>query len=156
MVYLIVGLPALLGFLLIGYALLLRRLGESVRNWPIANGTITHASVKHFGYSQAGETGGPRTYWSKPIIRYRYTVRGRGYTGERIFYGPMSRMPHEAALAILKRYKEGDQVLVFFQHAAPTQAVLESRADEGLVSRLVVGGVILLLPFGGLMLLSRG
>jgi Protein of unknown function (DUF3592) len=63
------------------------------------------------------------------LVNYSYTVAGKNYTGDRIYYDqPEARLPY---LLDEKLYPVGQSVQVHYNPAAPDSAVLSSKPERG-------------------------
>ena len=142
------GLVAVvLGVVSLGYAVITYVRSVEAESWPKAEGTITHASLKHTGTTDGddvGERHESRREWYVPVIQYTYTVAGRAYRGNRIVIGEMQGMDRERAAEYLDAYREGAKVSVAYDRANPSSAVLEARVDAGPVLLYAAIGLALI------------
>ena len=119
-----------LGLLSIGYSAYSYLRAAQSRSWPRTEGTVVQVSVKHAQSTQ--NPGAPNSWeeWYVPDIQYKYTVRGRRYSGNRIRIGEIAAMPHEAVLQFVRPYRDGMKVRVYYDPSTPAFSVLETRTDS--------------------------
>ncbi len=65
-------------------------------------------------------------------VRYRYTIDGRAYEGDRIWY---SRVGRQSASTLNERYDEGDAVEVYYDPDDPARAILQPGATTWSIVR---------------------
>ena len=118
------------GLLSIGYSAYSYHRATQSRSWPRAEGTVTQASVKHAQTTHDPGEPNSRQEWYLPDIQYTYSVRGRSYSGSRILIGEITAMPHEAVLQLIRSYRDGMKVRVYYDPARPAFSVLETRTDN--------------------------
>lgn len=112
-----------LGALLLSVALWRRYVRAA--GWPVAPGVITASGIE----TKVGSigTGGDRrrmtTYQAN--VEYSYTVDGQAFIGRRLTLDSSSSGSHDAAAAIVARYRVGAKVGVRYDPANPTDAALE-------------------------------
>jgi len=125
------GLGALvLGFASLGYSMQARGKAARARSWPRVEGTVVSVAVKHTGSTGGSGADESRRDWFLPAIEYTYTVRARAFRGNRIVLGEMQPMSHDGALELLKPYREGAVVRVFYDPRNPCDSVLEARVNS--------------------------
>ena len=127
-----------------GYALYTYRRATRASSWPTTEGIIKHVSIKYAGAGlpASDAPGSPPTEWFLPVVEFSYVVHGRTYAGSRFFIGdPLSSMPHEAALWIVKPYREGMKVRVHYNPASPAEAVLDPGADNSSMTKYIMVGI---------------
>jgi hypothetical protein len=94
----------------------LRRLSEESTAWPRVRGEVVDTRLVWSSSPRAG-----KAYW--PTIRYRYSVRGTTFSGDRVSFQPAyARAEAEAAVA---RFPAGSLVSVWYRPGDPGNAVLE-------------------------------
>jgi hypothetical protein len=71
----------------------------------------------------AGPTGEDTIYEAE--VTYTYTVDGRPYRSQRIAFGHTSGRDESAIARALERYRQGREVLVYYDPRNPQLAVLE-------------------------------
>jgi hypothetical protein len=134
------------GAVSLGYAFYMHERAWRARSWPSVEATIKHVSIKHAGSSTTNDSGS-QTEWFLPIVEFSYTVRGRTYSGARMFVGETASMAHESALALVKPYREGMKVRVHYDPAIPSYAVLNPLAHTGAMAVYGWLGAFLLAVF---------
>ncbi len=143
----------LLGLSFIIVTILIRRSSQGIANWPDTTGTVIKSEI--YRHERRTQTATTVTY--TPTVAYTYTVEGRTYTADKRNTEPYymaSFKDEEEAQDVLKVYAPGSAVKVYYNPAAPEQAVLEKpRATlhntviwYGIVIMLIGSGAIAL-PF---------
>jgi hypothetical protein len=132
------------GLLSIGYSAYSYLRAAQSRSWPRAEGMVTQVSVKHAQSTQNPGAPNSSEEWYLPEIQYTYTVRGRSYTGNRIRIGEITAMPHEAVLQLVRPYRDGMKVRVYYDPSTPAFSVLETRTDNMTTIRYAAIGIALL------------
>lgn len=114
---------AVIAFLAVGAGLLgvgMWDLVNAVRSvwWPTVPGTITSSEVMQ-------RTGGRRATVYEADIRYRFSIDGRDYTGDQIWFGQhgnsLGHSPHQ----IVDTYPTGREVTIAYDPDDPEWSVLE-------------------------------
>ncbi|GAB4402667.1 MAG: hypothetical protein OHK0048_20740 [Rhodoferax sp.] len=85
-----------------------------------------------------GELGNPSPGAYSPVIRYRYTVKGREYVGDRIAPGGLvdtSSQTHAVRWA--QRFPPGSRVRVHYNPKSPAEAYLIPEYMGGFLGRLI-------------------
>lgn len=109
--------------------------GEQSRGWPTAPGVVVRSELVHRQDPDGGRT-------SAAEVRYRYTVGGTAYVGDRIaFGGGLTNL--ERMNAELDRYLVGTKVTVRYDAADPAMSVLEPGATNGVWWPIGFGTVML-------------
>ena len=124
--------PGIICFLLLVGAIVICWLGtrelieaQASHDWPSVEGIITYSEFEYTG------TGSNST--RSPVVRYRYMVDGKEYTGERIAFGPIPGDKGGDALFISERDEkikafaviiEGSRIAVYYDTSNPSDAVL--------------------------------
>jgi hypothetical protein len=127
---------------------LLRALAS--RDWVATHGRVVEAAAMRGTVNMA-----PRGVWYPAGLRitYTYTVDGRRYRGRRSsWHGHAPTL--DAAVDMARRYEPGTRVTVWYNPAAPHEAVLERGVGPGNV--LGVGLGMALFAVGMTWLLSAG
>lgn len=149
----IVGL-VVVGLMLVGGYFLTYRIGKPLRDraaasaaWPATEGRIIASRVARI--KQRG--GGKETYTAD--ITYEYSLDGRTFEGERVWFGDdYSASDASAFRAAVGRYPVGSAVKVHYDPAEPSESVLEPGPTwSGSVLYFVGLG---LMTLGGLVALS--
>ena len=80
-----------------------------------------------------------------PRVRYCFTVRGRKYTHDRLYFHLSTRMPNaKGAMVHLDPYPVGKQIDVYYNPRNPQEAVLDREMPIWLVIFWIVFTAILL------------
>lgn len=121
-----VTLPLLLNALYIWY------LANKSKQWPKVSGTIQTINIA------ASEL--------KMHLEYSYQVKGETYKNKRIFFTNSKYYKKERAKEFEEKYKEGQQVSVFYNPNKHSMAVLEPGRSHGVISAIVL--LVLLFSLG--------
>ena len=122
----VAGLP----IFIIGLQLLLLR--QKSRHWPRAKGEILESAVTGFDEDELE-------------VKYRYTVKGHEYRGNRLNFGNTSgdySAPEKA-----KQYAPGASVRVIYDPDNPSFSALEKSSLFSAILFMVVGLVFMASPF---------
>ncbi len=114
----------LLGLGFIIATILVRRSRQGIANWPDTMGTVTQSEI----YRHERRTQKATTVTYTPTVAYTYTLEGQTYTAGKRSGEPyyMDSFEDEAeARDVLEGYAPGSAVKVYYNPAAPGQAVLE-------------------------------
>lgn len=142
------------GLMLVGGYFLTYRIGKPLRDraaastaWPATEGWITASRVERV--KQRGE--GKETYTAD--ITYEYSVDGRNFEGDRVWFGDdYSASDASAFRAAVGRYPVGSAVKVHYDPAEPAESVLEPGPTwSGSILYFIGLG---LMTLGGLVALS--
>ena len=99
-------------------------------NWNITTGIITKSKV-----FEPYRRGNP----SAPIVHYEYSINGKIYKSDRIFWGNVHTSGTlDAAQKVVDKYKEGAKVTVYYNQSDERESVLEPGSAQGTVLSLVV------------------
>lgn len=90
--------------------------------WPGVPGVITISSIDGNTSVGVGDSSTKTTY--SPKISFEYEVEGRRYESNRVTFGNVGSS-YERAKQVVDRYSIGNEVVVFYDPAEPTRAVLE-------------------------------
>ena len=109
-------------FFLIGMFVLGIGVGETflslqARTWPTVQGVVLFSEVREV-------RGDDITY--RPVVRYRYTYRGKTYTSDRIWVGGSLSGSSYWARKVVSRYTPGSSVPVRVRPGDPAFSVLEA------------------------------
>jgi hypothetical protein len=133
--HIIILVLAALGVLLfIIYFLNLARVQAS-EGWLAVQGTITESWIDE---SITTDQDGSASSRYAPKVRYRYTVMGTEYQGERIAFGPGRSGSRSSVEKVLAKYPKGSAALVYYNPEKPADAVL----DRSIAKSLLVTGAI--------------
>jgi hypothetical protein len=124
----------MVGLFTLGSALRSKRLANTSQSWQGAMGQVIASDIKK-STSNDGEYGQSTSY--EAIIRYRYSVMGKDYTGERVSFG-VKNSSEKLARDTVSRYPINTGVTVFYNPDKPEQAVLEQANSSGLL-QIVIG-----------------
>jgi hypothetical protein len=91
-------------------------------DWSAVQGTIMESWIEE---STTSDEEGTETRRYAPKVRYRYTVMGVEYLGDRIAFGPGRSGNRASAEKVLARYPKGSATLVYYDPNNPDEAVLE-------------------------------
>lgn len=105
--------------------------------WPSTPGKVTS--------SQLMVGGGRSKRWYKAQVVYLFSVNGRDYTSERVFFGDSRSNRSGKQQAVVDRYREGAEVEVFYNPQQPEQAVLERKTGATNTLYLILGTGLLIL-----------
>lgn len=94
--------------------------------WPTVTGVITIAEL---GKQMGNERDESTTYSAD--ISYDYLVNDRSYVNGAVSFDGVTSSDPATARRILKRYPVGKQVTVYYNPAAPQEAVLEPGLRSG-------------------------
>jgi len=121
------------------------------RQWPTAEGKLSYAFTR-----ETDVTAGNKNKKKPPIyeaaLRYDYTVEGRVYTGERLFFGYRGMDNRTDAEAVVQRYKKTTPLRVYYNPLNPALSVLEPGHQEDLMGQL--WGMRILMTFSVLAILA--
>lgn len=124
-------------FAIIGFVS--RRRAALSQSWPTVSGEVlTSTIVQH----HSTDSDGSSSTSFEPLVEYRYTVIGSEMIGKKIAFGA-NQFDFGTAQRIIGRYPTGSAVQVHYNPDKPTEAVLETRANGGMVF-LVVGIVLVI------------
>jgi len=98
----------------------------SARGWPTTEGEVFHSRLNGRAFD----------------VRYRYAVDGVALESTRVHVGQFSGMEGYAR-AIASRYRTGGPVVVYYDPALPSSAVLEHRVPWMSLLLTVIGVVLL-------------
>lgn len=95
------------------------------KNWPTTEGVITSSSVSVDSGGDSVDTYGPR-------VSFRYSVSGKEYENNTIFYKQEPETnDRSTAQNVISRYPEGDTVNVHYHPRNPQISVLETGLGAG-------------------------
>jgi uncharacterized protein DUF3592 len=117
------------------------REASRARSWLVTTGTVMESKVRsHRRRSSEGDS-----FESEPLVTYEYTVEGVKYRGAKINFA--EKISGEEIAPMLNKYPEGKIVLVYYNPAKPSEAVLERELPSG-VFKIVGVLVLIILGFG--------
>lgn len=118
------------------------------RQWPVSEGKLSYAFTREAEATEGKNKS--KTY--EVALRYDYTVEGRVYTGERLFFGYRGTGNRADAEAIVQRHKKTAPLRVYYNPANPALSVLEPGHQEDLRGQL--WGMRILMAFSVLAILA--
>lgn len=120
----------LMGFIFIIVGLILTIIGKNSvgtakasLEWPTAQGQIVTSEMDMRREKSGGSTA--RHYQYRPNILYEYSVDGARYTSKKVAVVGMTSRDQKDIKPILRRYKEGSSVTVYYNPEDPKSAILE-------------------------------
>jgi len=126
----IVGFVLLiLNAVFIGVIYFMRKKMATVSQWPFTMGTVMMSTIEQ---RSSGESG----YTDYPVVQYSYQVNGQAYQSMKLAPGP--EVGGSGAHKVAARYPSGAQVMVFYDPANPSDAVLEKKAPAQWVMWLIL------------------
>ncbi len=95
------------------------------KSWPTTTGLIKHSEVVY----QESHDSGSGTY--KAVVLYEYAVSGNRYNNDLVAYGEngSSDISHQNDIA--NKYREGEEVTVYYSPQEPGESVLEPGINGG-------------------------
>jgi len=111
--------------LLAGFAFLTWRawqIKQASPNWPFVEGEILAARAR--AHNETGDHRGTLKHEWFPEVRYRYTVNGVTYTGDRLRAFGQNHLDEQQALQELAPFPVGQKVKVYYDPSKPTSSVL--------------------------------
>jgi len=104
--------------------------GRESENWKITTGIITKSKV-----FEPYRKGNP----SVPIVHYEYSLYGKTYKSDRIFWGNVHTSgTRAAAQKVVNKYREGTKVTVYYNQSNEGESVLEPGSAQGTLLSLAV------------------
>lgn len=90
--------------------------------WPFVMGEVLEARAK--ARNETNDSSGTLTHEWYTEVRYRYTVNGETYTGNRLRAFGLHHMDEAQALKELAPFQPGTMVRVYYDPAKPSSSVL--------------------------------
>lgn len=104
--------------------------GKKSEDWNITTGIITKSYVV-----EPHRKGNPST----PIVHYEYTLYGKTYKSDRIFWGNVHISGTlDDSQKVVDRYREGTSVSVYYNQSNVRESVLEPGSTQGTLMSIVV------------------
>lgn len=133
-------------FLAVGLGLVVlwfvvRNKAKASQSWPAAQGRVLSSEL-----ARIRDTDG--TFTEQPRIVYEYAVAGTSFQSTRVSFGGASNI---GARKCVERYPAGATVQVFYDPAKPASAVLERKANKGIILLPLLGAFLLI---AGILLLK--
>ena len=96
-------------------------------DWPTVGGEVLSSSIGRKGGTEREYERKTRekTAAHHALIRYEYTVDGRTFNGKRVSYGDYGSRDLAHAQGIVKRYRKGKSVTVYYMPENPQECLLE-------------------------------
>lgn len=133
---------AIVGLVKLITALRTWRSAAASGSWRRVEGVITESEVVPHRVRLSGEGSGSRIY--RPEIRYRYTVDGKEYTSDRIYFGRALGRPWRGQLdELVRRYPAGGTTSVYVPPGDPDLGLLEPGAKVDLYASATVFATML-------------
>ena len=130
----------LIGFFILVYGLHAAYLAWDGRTWPVTEGQILISKMKVVSDAEGTD--------DSPVVRYRYSVNKRTYTGTRIGFrssiGGLFKS-RKRAEEVLKEYLKDSSVSVYFHQDNPQLAVLKRGIGWDNIVYLALGATLSLL-----------
>ncbi|MEW6664614.1 MAG: leucine-rich repeat domain-containing protein [Thermodesulfobacteriota bacterium] len=120
---------------------------KASEHWPSTKGVIVSSST---ATSSSGEE--EVTY---PKVVYEYRVGERRITGDRVFFGHSAGLGRPPADMVIRKYRPGTAIEVYYDPKDPERSVLEPGCNETSYIILVAGLFFLLLGGVGVLEIKR-
>ena len=91
-------------------------------NWPYVEGEMLEARAR--AHNETGDQHGTPTHHWFTEVRYRYTVNGQTYTGNRLRAFGLNHFDEQQALQEIAPFQPGTKVKVYYDPADPSSSVL--------------------------------
>ena len=105
--------------------------GGKSEDWNITTGLITKSDVIDLSIQKGHGT--------CPIVHYEYSILGKGYKSDRIFWGNVHASgSRDASRRVVDKYKKGKKVTVYYNPLNVQEAVLETGSTQGTLLSLAV------------------
>lgn len=128
----------IMGLAMLGYLGLLRFKAGRAMSWPSVRGEV-------IGNDVIKECAGPSSTCYKPVITYRYSVKGQTYESNRLYIGRHAISHQMRAKRIIEKYPVGSETSVYFDPENPKSACLQRKIDN---PRFIRNFGIVLVGFG--------
>jgi len=126
------------------------KLAEASVKWTSVPGTVTSSEISE-GRNRDSSTGQMvHTYW--PSATYSYVAGGAEHQSSRVAFGKIVYYKPDEAEAFMQKHAKGATVEVFYDPAAPAEAVLDR--DPAHATRLASANVFMLVA--GLAMMGAG
>ena len=125
------------GLIFGGVGLYRYNLGKKSVTWPAVKGKMTHARAVPTTVNKQQEY--------QLSVKYRYTVDGKSYTGERVTVSDNYQKTRSLANEVLKKYPVGGEVSVYYNPANPGSSVLKTGMNKNVSLPLGIAVVCFLL-----------
>ena len=125
------------GLIIGGVGLYRYNLGKKSAAWPAVKGKMTYARAVPATVNKKQEY--------RLSVKYRYTVDGKSYTGERVTASDNYQKTRSLANDVLKKYPVGGEVSVYYNPADPRSSVLKTGINKNVSLPLGIAVVCFLL-----------
>ena len=120
----------LAGFIWLLWSLYSLKKGQESEDWSIIKGVITKSKV-YEPYRKGNA--------SIPIVHYEYSLKGKTYQSDRIFWGNVHTSGAlSSAQKVVDKYKEGENVTVYYNPKNEQESVLEPGSAQGTLLSLAI------------------
>lgn len=140
------GLFYVLGFGILGHALWLAWRSTEAAGWPTAPGTLVKLALQTDPGDADPQTGTSPTYHID--VAYSYAVAGHTYEGSQLALGYTGSANLDSQTAIQRKLEEAASVLVHYNPADPSSAVLSFGLHRSIRCELVFALTWLAVVFG--------
>lgn len=125
------------GLIIGGVGLYRYNLGKKSAAWPAVKGKMT--------YARAVPTTVNKKQEYRLSVKYRYTVDGKFYIGERVTASDNYQKTRSSANDVLKKYPVGGEVSVYYNPANPGSSVLKTGVNKNVSLPLGIAAICFLL-----------
>ncbi len=122
-----------------------------MESWPQAQAVILESRIKFVVSIDTRSSGGT---W-KPVIRYRYEVGGRTYTGNRVGSMNISSGMRDKIRDVIGRHPAGSKAQIHYNPSRPSEAVLEPLWIGLAYYFYAIGGLVSIIPLWRLFKRTR-
>lgn len=112
-----------MGFAMLGYLGILRIRTGRAMSWPSVRGLVV-------GNDVIKECAGPSSSCYRPVITYRYSVKGETYESNRVFIGRQAISHELRARKIMEKFPVGSETSVYYNPENPKAACLVRKIDN--------------------------
>jgi len=117
----------------------------STTSWPHVQGTIIESRYESYVAGE-GQTG---TLRYSAIIKYKYFVSNKTYTGNRLYTFKIGTSNENSIKALCEQYKVDTDVTVYFDPNHPEKSVLIPGTPKGTWTFIYIGMTAILIGAGG-------
>jgi hypothetical protein len=137
------GIPIIIGICGILYSVYRLFIIKISKGWPYTPGKIVTSYIESYYHGER--------YIERAVIEYEYKVGGKLFRGSKISsgmdFGISSSAPSlSPAEYVIKKYRQGDEVKVFYNPNRPKSSFLEEGGYIGLAISIIFS--VLLISFG--------
>ena len=120
---------------------------KSSESWPSVQGVVLKSKV-------SVDNSGDGTTYGADVI-YRYKVSGESYKGDKVTISEVSTSSRNRARKIVKRYRKGKKVTVYYDPGEPKTSVLERGLSGSSWFMPGLGSLFFLVPLGILIYVEK-